>query len=350
MNATEHQSIERRPEPESDGASATVAECIEHTLVQHGIRVLPLLPGGPLTPLLEAVHRKNRLRTVLCRHESGAVMMADGHYRLSRRMAAVAVTAGPGLSNAVTAVTLAHEEQIPLVIISAQVATGVYGRTAAQELDTVTLLRPVTKASRALSAAARTQAALSDLLRIATSGRPGPVHLSVPADFWRQRASVQPARLPRTRPRPIDARAIRQAAELIKRATKPVVLAGYGVVQSQAYDELLELVRRFPLLHMACTPRAKGAFPESHPQSLGVFGFAGQERAEKGVLVDSDLVLVVGSRLGEISSSSWDARMGQRPIIQIDIESAEIGRNFPVELGLVGDARELLRLLREADT
>lgn len=338
----------------SAGCNATtevsVAECVEHVLVQHGIRVLPLLPGGPLTPLLEAVHRRGRLRPVLCRHESGAVMMADGHYRLSRRLAAVAVTAGPGLSNAVTAVALAHEEHIPLLIISAQVATDCHGRTAAQELDTVTLLRPVTKASRALSAALRAQASLNDLFRIATSGRPGPVHLSVPSDLWRQRARIEPAPLPRTRPRPTDARSIRQAHERIACAQRPVVLAGYGVVQSQAHDELAKLVMRWPHVRVACTPRAKGVFPESHSQSLGVFGFAGHLLAERAVLEESDALLVVGSRLGEISSSGWDARLGQRPILQVDIESAEIGRNFPVELGLVGDARELLRQLREVQS
>lgn len=349
MSAMEAQQTKDRATPGRDTASVTVAECVEQTLVQHGIVVMPLLPGGPLTPLLEAVHRRRRLRTVLCRHESGAVMMADGYYRLSRRLAAVAVTAGPGLSNAVTAVALAHEEHIPLLIISAQVATGIHGRTAAQELDTVTLLRPVTKVSRALASAARTQATVSDLLRIATSGRPGPVHLSVPADVWRQAASMQPTRLPRTRPRPTDARSIRQARELIQAALKPIVLAGYGVVQSQAHAELMSMVEHLPHLRVACTPRAKGVFPESHARSVGVFGFAGHPRAEAAVLEESDLVVVVGSRLGEISSSSWDVRLGQRAILQLDIESAEIGRNFPVELGLVGDARELLRQLREVE-
>lgn len=350
MNATQ-------PEPGGMPAShcdetreQTVAECVEHVLVQHGIRVVPLLPGGPLTPLLEALHRRGRLRTVLCRHESGAVMMAEGHFRSSRRLAAVAVTAGPGLSNAVTAVALAHEEHIPLLIISAQVATDCHGRTAAQELDTVTLLRPVTKASRALSAAQRAQATLSDLFRIASSGRPGPVHLSVPSDLWKQRAPVEPIRLPRTRPRPMDPRSLRQARELIDGAACPVVLAGYGVIQSQAHDELAQLARRWSRLRIACTPRAKGAFPESQPQSLGVFGFAGHERAERAVLEESDLLFVIGSRLGEISSAGWDARLGQRPIIQLDIESAEIGRNFPSVLGLVGDARELLRQLREGQS
>lgn len=326
----------------------TVAECVEQVLVQHGITLLPLLPGGPLTPLLEAVHRRGRLRTVLTRHESGAVMMADGYFRRSRRLAAVAVTAGPGLSNAVTAMALAHEEQIPLLLISAQVANNIVGRTAAQELDTVTLLRPVTKASRPLLSASRTQATLSDLLRIAVSGRPGPVHLSVPGDLWRQATSIEPTRLPRTRPRPTDPRSIRAAIDLLRQAQRPVLLAGYGVVQSQAHEELLGLAKCFAGLRVACTPRAKGVFPESHPQTLGVFGFAGHALAERALLDDSDLALIVGSRLGEISSSSWDSRLGQRPLIQIDIEGAEIGRNFPVELGLVGDARELLRQLREA--
>jgi acetolactate synthase-1/2/3 large subunit len=324
-----------------------VAECLEEVLAQHGVTVLPLLPGGPLMPFLRAVHARRRVKTVLCRHESAAVMMADGYYRLSHRVAAVAVTAGPGLSNTVTAVALAHAEQIPLVLISAQVATECDGRTAAQELDSVTLLRPVTKASRGLWAPRRAQAVLTDLIRIAVSGRPGPVHLSVPADAWGRSLELAPHGAALLHSRACDFSTTHTVTDLLQRAARPVLLAGYGVVQSQASRELLALASALPRLRVACTPRAKGVFPESHPSSLGVFGFAGHARAEHALLEDNDLLLVVGSRLGEIASSSWDERLGRQRLIQIDIEPAEIGRNFPVELGMVGDAKLLLGRLAE---
>ncbi len=346
----------------------TVAECIERVLVEHGINVAATIPGGPLMPLLRAFHEKGRIKSLITRHESSAAMLAEGYQRVSKTPAVVALTAGPGVSNAATGVALAMAEQTPLVVISAQVATSWYGRGAAQELDTLRLLEPITKASATLIDPSRTQAVLEYLIRVATTGRGGPVHLSVPSNVWAERClfhirkpSVKEAsREPSAgagkgvAPQLVQVRTsdgLGDVMERIERAQSPCVLAGRGVVLAGAELELLALAERFPKLRVACTPRSKGAFPEGHAQSLGVFGFAGHARAEQTLLEDSDLVIVLGSRLGEITSLGWDERFRNVDLVQIDIEPAELGRNFPIQHGVAGDIRWALRaLLGDAST
>ncbi len=318
--------------------SGTVAECIESVLVANGISLMATIPGGPLMPMLKAIHDRGRIRAVLTRHESGAAMLAEGYARVRGEPALVAVTAGPGLSNAATGIALAHREQTPLVVLSAQVPNAWNGRDAAQELDGVRLLEPITKISLTLSCPERAQSVLEHLVRVARSGRPGPVHLSVPANLWSRSSNYEP-------PRPLQLIAAgtgigaHQAAELVRlfeQAQRPCVLAGRGVLMAHAEEALLELARRCPQLRVACTPRSKGAFPEGHPQSLGVFGFAGHENAERALLDESDVLFILGSRLGEITSLNWDERFKRPTLVQVDICESEIGKNFPVALGIVG--------------
>ncbi len=353
----------RQDEPPTDQGSThssnsahllTVAQCLEQVLVDNGIEIAATIPGGPLTPLLQAIHDKQRIVSILTRHESAAAMLADGYYRVSRRPALVAVTAGPGVTNAVTGIALAHSEHTPMVILSAQVSTSWYGRGAAQELDTVRLLEPITKCSMSLKHPARAAASLQYLISLATSGRGGPVHLSVPADLWTRPTAPPPIQSHRpvlAGPRPhrfpsiCNNDSIAALRERITRAHAPCVLVGNGAVASGALAELLELAEHFPQLRFACTPRAKGAFPESHPQSLGVFGFAGHPSAERGLLDSSDLVVVLGSRLGEIASLCWDTRFKHVALAQVDIEPSELGKNFPIELGIAADIAFVLRQL-----
>lgn len=295
-------------------------------------------------PFLRAIHARRRIRTALARHECGAAMLADGYYRVTRSPAALAITAGPGVCNAVTGIALAHSEQTPMIVLSAQVPTHWLGRGAAQEMDTVQLLRPVTKESIALADPSRAQSALEHLIGVATSGRPGPVHLSVPLNAWSLPTVDQPAARRVLLPAP-DPEAMLSVSRLLRAAESPCVLVGYGAVQAGAERELAALAAAHPKLRVACTPRAKGAFAEEHPQSLGVFGFAGQDAATSALLGNSDLLLVLGSRLGEMTTHAWDRRLGQRRMIQVDIEASELGRNYPIELGVVCDVRQFLLTL-----
>jgi acetolactate synthase I/II/III large subunit len=165
---------------------SSVADAIVAALTHSGIKHLFYVPGGPLMPLLGAFERCRAVQTILCRHEAGAGLCAEGLARTTRSPAVVAVTAGPGVTNLVTAAYVAYCEWTPVLILSAQVSRKANGRGAAQELDTVTLLRPVTKRSESLVFGSSATQVVRDLLQEAQSGRPGPVHLSVAADQWRE--------------------------------------------------------------------------------------------------------------------------------------------------------------------
>lgn len=168
----------------SDGE--TVSEVIERVWFEFGIRCMPMLPGGPLVPFLITVYERQRIEPILVGHEENAVMLAEGFFRACGKMAAVGVTAGPGLTNTTTGVAVAYREQSPLFLLSAQVATAYMGTDAAQELNTVDIVRPISKASVELRAPEHTEAVVRDLLELALMPPCGPVHLSVPTDLFRK--------------------------------------------------------------------------------------------------------------------------------------------------------------------
>lgn len=337
----------RRPTQckKNERVEVTVAECVARCLFDAGIEVVTTIPGGPAMALHRAIHQQAQLKWILARHESGAALIGDGHARVTGKPAAVVLTAGPGVTNAVTGIAAAFVEHVPMVVISAQVARSWQGRSAAQELDTVRLLSSVTKQSLALTDVSRVQATLQHLIRLAQSGRPGPVHLSVAGDLWTQKTTH--TRSERGLGLPPGPPPTEHLYRRLCQAEAPCVLVGRGALVAKAESELLALAKSHPKLRFACSPRAKGTFPEDHPQSLKVLGFAGHAYAERAVLDESDLILVLGSRLGEITSLGWDQRWHGRAIVQVDLEPSELGRNFPIELGLVGDVRAtLVDLLR----
>jgi acetolactate synthase-1/2/3 large subunit len=189
---------------------------------------------------------------------------------------------------------------------------------------------------------------LRSSLRAALSGRKGPVHLNLPADFMKRKvpSSMVPPENYRIVSGQFDRNAIKQASDRLLHARKACILAGSGVNLSGAHEELRQLAERLRI-PVATTPQGKGAFPENHMLSLGVFGLAGSPLAEQYILSeDPDLLLVVGTSLGEASTCNWDARLGtSRTMIQIDIDPCEIGKNYPADIGIVGDARSALREL-----
>ncbi len=167
----------------------TVAEVIERVWVEYGIRCMPMVPGGPFVPFLLTAYARQRIVPVLVGHEENAALFAEGYYRASGKLAAVGVTAGPGLTNTTTGVAVAFREQSPVFVLSAQVATEHQGTDAAQELNTVAILRPITKASVELRAVEHVEVIVRDLLDLALTPPCGPVHLSVPTDLFRKSVS-----------------------------------------------------------------------------------------------------------------------------------------------------------------
>jgi acetolactate synthase-1/2/3 large subunit len=324
-------------------------------LEREGVEYIFGVPGGPLTALFEALQERGRIRLVLAKHEGGAAFMAASYARVTRQLAVCCGTSGPGATNALTGVASAHADSLPLLFLTGQVGTGVFGKGAIQEsstfgLDLVALLRPITKLSAMFTNPERTPDLLRAAIRAATSGRPGAVHLNMPADMLRQPVRTKMLKAARDQPSAVlDSAALgRAAAELLK-AQRPCLLAGHGVALAGAEAELLQLARaaRIPVM---TSPKGKGVFPENDPLSLGVLGFGGHERAEKYLHSNAiDLLLVIGSSLNEFVTNAWTLPItGAHQLVQVDIDPTMLGKNYPVDVPIVGDARvalsELARL------
>lgn len=318
-------------------------------LEQEGTTHVFGIPGGPIIPLYEAMYARGRMRPVLVKHEGGAAFMADAYARATGRVGVCCTTTGPGATNALTGIAVAHVDQIPVLLLTAQVPTHQFGMGAFQEsspeiVDLVGLFKPVTKWSTMVHHPSRVGATIRAALRIMRSGRPGPVHVNVPLDYMG--ASVDEEVLPPSRYRfeseVFDRRSVREAVGFLRRARAPVLLAGSGVDRARAWPALRSFAEG-QKLPVATSFKAKGCFPEDHPLSLGVLGPSGCPTVREHVLgPETDLILVVGSSLGEVTSCGFDARLSRKLIVQVDIDPAVIGRNFPVTVGLVGDARAAL--------
>jgi acetolactate synthase-1/2/3 large subunit len=307
------------------------------------------VPGGLLHPFFEAIEQDPEFRLIVTKHEEGAAFMADGFARLGRRLAVCAGTAGPGATNLLTGVSVAYADGVPLLVITGQAASHALGKGAAQEtppeyMDTVAMFRPVTKYSVLVTSPDKLSHHLRVALRLALSGRQGPVHLNVPVDFWQHPAEpdgFEPATY-RSTTHQFDRLAVQESGRRLLGAARPVILAGSGVAAAGAEDHLRAVAELLPA-RVATTPRAKGVFPEDHPLSLGVFGFAGHRAARETLLGDIDVLFCVGASLNETTTLNWQRGLNAaRGFIQLDIDQARIGRNYPVDVGLVGDAQTVL--------
>ncbi|WAS96739.1 thiamine pyrophosphate-binding protein [Nannocystis punicea] len=328
-------------------------ELVLDYLVGEGVEYVFGVPGGALVPLYEALAGREAIRPVLTKHEAGAAFMADGYARVRRGLGVCCGTTGPGATNALTGVACAHADSIPLLLLTAQVSTAGLGRGAAQECspfygDTVALYTAVTKLSAVVPDGTKAGELVRRSLRAALTGRTGAVHLSVPGDVARARVprDLRPASAYRPLSRPVDRDGVRRVADLLRRAERPCLFAGHGTNLAHAGPALARLSERHGL-PVATTPKAKGVLREDHPLALGVFGYGGSRWADRYLTDhDVDVLVVVGSSLGELATNAWDPRLQPtRALVQIDVDPESVGLNYRVQLGLVGDARATLEAL-----
>ncbi len=316
-------------------------------LEAEGIEYVFGVPGGPLTAFFEAMAERGRIRLVLAKHEAGAAYMAAAHARVSKRLAVCLATSGPGGTNALTGIASAYADQLPVLMFTGQVATNVFGMGAIQEssvhgIDTVSLFRPVTKLSVMLPSVRRAPEIVRSGIQLATTGRTGPVHISLPADLLTRpvTAPVIPLGGRPPRARPVDREGVERAARALAAAEVPCILAGHGAALADASDALTRLARALGA-PVATTPKGKGVFPEHDPLSLGVLGFGGHDLAERYIeSAGVDALLVVGASMNEFATNAWTLRLDARTaILQVDIDPAAIGRNYRAMVSVVGDAR-----------
>ena len=319
-------------------------KALVQALEDAGVDVVFGYPGGVALPIFDALYDSTSVRSILPRHEQGATHMADGYARVMGRPAAVIVTSGPGATNTVTGIANAYMDSIPMVVFSAQVATPVIGTDAFQESDITGITVPITKHNYLVKDPAELPEVIAEAFHIASTGRPGPVLVDVPADVSKAEITYKwPAavNLPGYKPTYRGhARQIKQAAQMIAKARKPLLYAGGGVLASGAWAELKELAELMQI-PVAATLMGKGAFPEGHHLFLGMPGMHGPKFVNYA-LTETDLLIAVGVRFDDRVTGKLSSFASKAKVIHIDIDPAEIGKNKPVDVPIVGDAKLVL--------
>ena len=322
----------------------TGAQALVRALEAEGVDTVFGYPGGVALPIFDALYDSTTIRTILPRHEQGAVHAADGYARATGRVAPVLVTSGPGATNTITGIANAYMDSIPMVVFTAQVATTVLGTDAFQESDITGITLPITKHSYLVKDAAEIPEVIKEAFHIATTGRPGPVLIDIPIDVSRGELDFEyPAtvKLPGYKPTyKGHAKQIKQAVSLITHARKPLLYVGGGVIASGATKEIKDLAELMQI-PVTTTMMGKGAFPEDHHLWIGMPGMHGAKYTNYAI-TETDLLIGVGVRFDDRVTGKLSAFASKAKIIHIDIDPAEIGKNKIADVPVVGDAKNVL--------
>ena len=327
-------------EPEMLTGSGAILRTLEHL----GVTDVFGLPGGAIIPFYDELMASTTIRHILVRHEQGAGHAAEGYASSSGRVGVAIATSGPGATNLVTAIADAHMDSVPLLAITGQVFSTSMGTDAFQEIDIVGITMPITKHSFLVTDPADVPATLAAAYLIASTGRPGPVLVDVTKDAQQKSAPyIWPPKIDLPGYRPVlkaHGKQIVAAAQLLVEAKRPVFYVGGGVIRANASDELLKLAELVGA-PVVTTLMARGAFPDSHPQHLGMPGMHGTVPAVLA-LQESDLLIVLGARFddrvtGKVSEFAPDAK-----VVHVDIDPAEISKLRFADVPIVGDAKDVI--------
>jgi acetolactate synthase I/II/III large subunit len=331
------------------------AEMVVRALRDQGVDTIFGYPGGAVLPIYDAMFQQNAVKHILVRHEQGAVHAAEGYARSSGKVGCVLVTSGPGATNAVTGLTDALMDSIPVVCITGQVPTHLIGSDAFQECDTVGITRSCTKHNYLVKRIEDLPRILHEAFYVASNGRPGPVVIDIPKDIqFKSGLYHGPANMEHKTYRPKvdgDSKRIEAAVELMRNAKKPVFYTGGGVINAgpAASSALRELVRMtgFPI---TSTLMGLGSYPANDPQWLGMLGMHGTYEANMA-MHDCDVMINIGARFDDRITGRLDAFSPGSKKIHVDIDASSINKNVKTDIGIVGDAGrvlvEMIRLWRE---
>ena len=332
-----------------EGKTMTGAQAIIASLEAEGVDTIFGYPGGQAIKIYDALYDSKQIHHVLARHEQGATHMADGYARATGKVGVVLVTSGPGATNTVTGIATAYMDSIPMVVITGQVTRGVIGTDSFQESDIVGITMPVVKHSFLLQSTDDLTRTFREAFYIASTGRPGPVLIDIPSDlsgaemvFHYPDSVSLPSYKPTYRG---NARQVKQAAELIEKAERPLLYAGGGIVTSHACAELTELAERMQI-PVVTTLMGKGAMRCSNPLNLGPVGMHGSKYANMAV-TECDLLIAVGARFSDRVTGKVSEFAPHAKVIHIDIDPAEIGKIINPVVPIVGDAKGVLAAINE---
>src|SRR5947207_11897333 len=323
-----------------------VLECLK----REGVDTIFGLPGGAVLPIYDVLYDFEGLRHILVRQEAAAGHAAEGYARTTGKVGVCLVTSGPAATNLVTALQDAYMDSIPIVAFTGQVPTHLIGNDAFQEADNVGITRPCTKHNFLVKDGKDLAPIIRDAFHIASTGRPGPVHVDLPKDIlvkevdlvWPEKVQMRSYN-PNYEGHPGQ---IKKAARLMLRAKRPVLYVGGGVISSDAHAELLELAE-LTQIPVTTTLMGMGAFPSAHPLCLDMLGMHGAYYANMAVH-HSDVLVAVGARFDDRVTGKVEAFAPNAEIVHIDIDPSSISKNIQVHVPIVGDCRRVLRGLLEA--
>ncbi|SDN99132.1 acetolactate synthase large subunit [Lentzea jiangxiensis] len=328
----------------------TGAQSLVRSLEAVGCEVVFGIPGGTILPAYDPLLDSTKVRHILVRHEQGAGHAATGYAQATGRVGVCMATSGPGATNLVTPLADANMDSVPVVAITGQQSRPLIGTDAFQEADICGITMPITKHNVLVTDAAEIPRAIAEAFHIAATGRPGPVLVDIPKDVLQEQTSFTwppdmrlPGYRPTTRP---HGKQVREAAKLVVAARKPVLYVGGGVIKADAHAELLRLAEDTGI-PVVTTLMARGAFPDSHDQHLGMPGMHGTVAAV-AAMQKADLLIALGARFddrvtGQLSSFAPDAQ-----VIHADIDPAEISKNRRADVPIVGDCKEIITELIDA--
>jgi acetolactate synthase-1/2/3 large subunit len=332
---------------------APVALQILDVLADHGVDTIFGIPGGAISSVYGALLNRPGMRIVTAKHETGAVFLAMGHAMATGRLGAVVITAGPGITNALTGIASAFYEDLPILVIAGEVPTTAFGRGALQdgsaaEFDAVSLVSRCTKFAAQVVRPGSASVMMHKAIRTSLTGRRGPSFLSFPLNVSSAVTASPPVRGHAQASFDIDTAGCRRAMTLLLEARRPFIFAGSGCRTAAGRAALVQLAEATGAA-VAVSPKAKGVFPEDHPQYVGVFGFGGHESVIHYLEGGIDALIVCGSSLNDFSTNAWSALLAaSNAFIQIDVDAAQLGNNYPIDLGLVGPVERIIERMLEA--
>lgn len=331
----------------------TGAEAAVEMLRLHGVEFIFGLCGDTSLPFYDALARlPHGMRHILARDERSAAYMADGYARVSGRVGVCEGPSGGGVTYIIPGLAEANESSVPLLCINSDISVSARGRYTLTELDQGALMRPVTKWNKVLDCSQDLPAAFREAFKQITLGRPGAAHIALPFDvqngtvdrkeIW---GDADTGRYPAVRTEP-EQNAVERAAQLLSEAARPVFICAGGVIISGAETELVELADRLAA-PVATTISGKGSIDEHHPLAVGVVGSNGGTLETRAIIDQADLIVFVGCRAGSVTTERWRHPPAGKKIIHIDIDPNVPGKNYPVDVALVGDAKLALKMLNQ---
>jgi acetolactate synthase-1/2/3 large subunit len=324
--------------------SLTGAQSLVRSLESVGAEVIFGIPGGAILPAYDPLFDSKKLRHILVRHEQGGGHAAEGYAQATGRVGVCMATSGPGATNLVTPIADAYMDSVPLVAITGQVPSAAIGTDAFQEADIVGITMPITKHNFLVQSPDDIPRTIAEAFHLAGTGRPGPVLVDLPKDVLQAQGRFSwppqldlPGYRPTTRP---HAKQIREAAKLVAAASRPVLYVGGGVLKARAAAEL-RMLAELTGIPVVTTLMARGAFPDSHPQHIGMPGMHGSVAAVTA-LQKSDLLICLGARFDDRVTGKLSSFAPGAAVIHADIDPAEIGKNRAADVPIVGDCRETI--------